>query len=283
MKFPVQTTLDQYPPSVNEVKKARLDHKFALALYTTGKSFSTFDDPTWTDFFKELGYTPPTRQALVGSLLNSVYKDTKDEVEEVVKGAELGLVTDESTDVSLNRLANYLFLLPDGTSFYWRIVDIKERTQNAANIAEEAIQVGKELTRGELWRITSFATDTCLTNQNVWTQLSNTPEMKHVIIVPCDSHGLQLLIKDLLNSVPSINATWQKASTIANTLRNATKQYQFLRRQQEMVYGKQKALIAAGFTSVMPAKRKYIVSPCLYALCLFINIIVFKYRLYRCL
>jgi hypothetical protein len=87
---------------------------------------------------------------LADSLLNSVYKDTKDKVKEVVKGAELGLVTDESTDISLNRLANYSFLLPDGTSFYWRTVNIKERTQNAVNIAEEAIQVGKELTWGKL-------------------------------------------------------------------------------------------------------------------------------------
>jgi hypothetical protein len=94
----------------------------------------------------------------------------------------------------------------------------------------------------------SFATDTCLTNQNLWTRLANNPETKHVITVPCDSHGIQLLIKDLLLLVLSINLVWQKASTIVNTLRNATKQYQFLQQQQERVYRKQKALIAAGFT-----------------------------------
>jgi hypothetical protein len=72
--------------------------------------------------------------------------------------------------------------------------------------------------------------------------------MKHVIIVPCDSYGLQLLIKDLLTLVLSINDIWQKALTIVNTLRNATKQYQFLQQQQEVIYGKKKALIATGFT-----------------------------------
>lgn len=69
-----------------------------------------------------------------------------------------------------------------------------------------------------------------------------------MIIVPYDSYGLQLLIKDLLLLVPSINAVWQKASTIVNTLRNAPKQYQFLQREQELAYRKRKALIAAGFT-----------------------------------
>jgi len=218
MKFSVQTTLNRYAQPVDEVKLARLNHKFALALYTTGKAFSSFDDLTWTDFFKELGYTTPTRQALAGPLLNSVYEDIKDKVKEVARSAELGLVTDESTDISLNRLANYSFLLPDGSSFYWKTVDVKEQTQSATNIAVDIIQVGKEITNGKLGRLISLATDTCSTNQNVWTQLSNTPEMKHVIMVPCDSHGLQLLIKDLLTSIPSINAIWHKASTIVNTL-----------------------------------------------------------------
>jgi hypothetical protein len=68
------------------------------------------------------------------------------------------------------------------------------------------VKVGKELTKGQLWRIISLATDTCPTNQNVWIHLSNHPKMKHVITVPCDSHSLQLLIKDLLTLVPSINA-----------------------------------------------------------------------------
>ena len=69
-------------------------------------------------------------------------------------------------------------------------VDVQERTQSAANIMEDLIQVGKEITQGQLWRMISFATDTCPTNQNVWTRFANNPETKHVITVPCDSHGI---------------------------------------------------------------------------------------------
>ena len=91
---------------MDSVKKARLDRKFALALYATGKAFSSFSDPTWAGFFAELGYVIPTRQALAKPLLDSAYNDTKDKVEEITRDSELGLVTDKSTDVSLNRLAN---------------------------------------------------------------------------------------------------------------------------------------------------------------------------------
>jgi len=161
-----QTTLDQHVPTIPELKKKQLGYKFALALYTTGKSFTTFDDPTWVDFFKELSYVTPNRHALSGPLLESVYNDTKADVEEIAKDQELGLVTDESTDVSLNRLANYSFLTLDGSSFYWKTKDSKEETQNAAHIVEDAIAVAKEITNRDLSKWISFATDTCSTNQN---------------------------------------------------------------------------------------------------------------------
>jgi hypothetical protein len=162
-----QPSILEHVPTVNSIKKALLNRKFALALYTTSKSFSTFEDPTWTDFFKKLGYVPPTRQSLAKPLLNSVYKETKEKVKEVARGSDIGLVTDELTDVSLNRLANYSIVLLDGTSFYWKTVDVHKQTQDAVHIAEGAIQVGKEVTSSQLKRIISFATNTCPTNQNV--------------------------------------------------------------------------------------------------------------------
>jgi hypothetical protein len=78
MRFTTQSTIKQYLPAVDSIKKARLDCKFALALYTTRKAFLSFNNPTWVNFFAELGYVTPTRQALAKPLLDLVYKDTKD-------------------------------------------------------------------------------------------------------------------------------------------------------------------------------------------------------------
>lgn len=118
VKFRTQTTLDCHLPTIDEAKKTQLDQKLALAIYVTGKAFASFKDPAWIDFFAEFSYKPPTKQALAGPLLNHAYTEIKEEVEAVVEGGGLSLVTDESTDVSLNRLANYSFLTPDGSSFY---------------------------------------------------------------------------------------------------------------------------------------------------------------------
>jgi len=72
--------------------------------------------------------------------------------------------------------------------------------------------------------------------------------MKHIFTVPCDSHGLQLIFKDLLQQ-PIIKQYWNLATTIVNTLRNSGKQHSNLYEEQEKVYkGKRKALIALGIT-----------------------------------
>jgi hypothetical protein len=42
--------------------KPQLDDLFAEAIYTSTASFSTFETPEWTTFFKALHYKPPDRK-----------------------------------------------------------------------------------------------------------------------------------------------------------------------------------------------------------------------------
>jgi len=56
--------------------------------------------------------------ALAGYFLDQVYTKVKAQVGTIREGSAFGLVMDEPTDVSLNRLVNYLFFTPDGSSFY---------------------------------------------------------------------------------------------------------------------------------------------------------------------
>ena len=76
-----------------------------------------------------------------------------------------------------------------------------------------------------------------------WKNIEQDPRSKHVITVPCDSHGLQLLIKDILQ-LPNIKKIWQIAANIVAGFKNASKQYAFLRVEQQKEYGKRKPMIA---------------------------------------
>jgi hypothetical protein len=56
--------------------------------------------------------------------------------------------------------------------------------------------------------------------------------LKHSFFVPCDSHGLQLLIKDILESQPFCDVI-TKAQTIVSSFHQAAKQYAILQTMQE--------------------------------------------------
>jgi hypothetical protein len=49
-------------------------------------------------------------------------------------------------------------------------------------------------------RINSISTDTCSVMKGVWQVLSRKPELQHAFMILCGFHGLQLIIKDILDS-----------------------------------------------------------------------------------
>ena len=73
------------------------------------------------------------------------------------------------------------------------------------------------------WRVNSLVTDTCSTVCAVWKVLQDGPDTQHLLFVPCDSHGLQLLIKDILEKFP-YNRILEKASEVVSLFRRAKKQ-----------------------------------------------------------
>lgn len=77
-------------------------------------------------------------------------------------------------------------------------------------------------------KIGSLSTDTCATMRNTWTRLEKHPLLQHAFFIPCDSHGLQLLIRDILKSQPFWD-TITKAQAIVSAFHKANKQYAILR------------------------------------------------------
>lgn len=73
----------------------------------------------------------------------------------------------------------------------------------AENLANWALGQIEQIVGSDWRRVISYISDTCSTMRSVWRILEMDPRMSHVLFVPCDSHGLQLLIKDFLNIEPS--------------------------------------------------------------------------------
>ena len=81
----------------------------------------------------------------------------------------------------------------------------------------------------------------------MWGKLGHQPKFRHAFFVPCDSHGLQLLIKNLAELLWFENV-FKKANTVVSYFHKAEKQLAILRRHQIRLLGRTFALFLAGLT-----------------------------------
>jgi hypothetical protein len=111
------------------------------------------------------------------------------------------VVTDESTNINGSRIMNLSIHIGAG-SFHWISEDVGATQLNVDEIARWVKSQLQIITKNNLQRVNSIATDTCQIMQKMWKELSSCPELQHCFTIPCDSHGLQLLVKDLLDLEP---------------------------------------------------------------------------------
>ena len=89
--------------------------------------------------------------------------------------------------------------------------------------------------------------DTCSTMFSMWEQLESYDDFKHCLFIPCDSHGIQLLIKNILE-LPSFSSVIKQAQILVKAFRKAHLQYARLRENQLHFYGRHQSLILSVIT-----------------------------------
>jgi len=82
--------------------------------------------------------------------------------------------------------------------------------------------MAKEITDSNISRVGLVTTDTCSTNEALWEILETDLKTKHIMSIPCDSHGLQLLIKYILLR-ERIKQHWDEASSLVAAFKKALK------------------------------------------------------------
>jgi hypothetical protein len=153
----------------------------------------------------------------------------------------LNLVTDESTNISGNRIINTSAITNNGDCFYISNIEAEPGKLGAEELADMAVDTVKKITKGDLSKVASWTTDTCAVMRSMCKKFGKIPGLEHVFTVSCDSHGLQLIIKDLLQR-PQIEKDFKAALQIVDGSRNGSKQLSLLWIEQERVYKKQKVL-----------------------------------------
>ena len=217
-------------PTLTVQKKKDLDMLAAMWCFLGNHPFNMFENTAGKMFLKSLNpaYKPPTRKTIAGPLLNAVYDTTKSRSDDLIADMSLiNVITDESSNIRGSRICNVSIHSPSG-SLHYISEDLRSKQMTAPAAAQWLRNHLIALTNGDLSRINSIITDTCAVMFAMWLEMQRFIEFKHCLFIPCDSHGTQLLVKDLLE-IPVFKDTLQKAQQVVKAFRHSLLQYARLR------------------------------------------------------
>jgi hypothetical protein len=243
---PTQVTLsDRLSPT----RQAQADELAALMIYQAGLPFNFFEKPEVLAFLRSINsaYVPPKRSCLATTMLDTTWQAVKDKVDtEIDKEDQLNVCFDGSSNINHQRICNISVTTKKG-AFYYHNTALGPDTAGAVYTADKVTEALNIVTRNRLSRINSISADTCSTMLGSFDQISSRPGLEHCFFIPCDPHGLQLLIKDIL-SYPVYAITVHAASQIIDHFHHADKQYQIFKEIQQRFPGKNHVLVGAAFT-----------------------------------
>jgi hypothetical protein len=246
--FKQQTTLNL--GGISRDDRLQLDALAALAVYGDARPFGLFESPYMRAFLKKLNpaYEPPSRNRLDTTLLAESYEDCQEEVEGYLATANLiNVIFDETTGISGKRVINLIAYTERGPFFYRHVLIPRGEAATADNFVKYLLPVLRSLCDEDYLRLNSFSTDTCATMRKWWRLARAIPELSHCLFIPCDSHGLQLLIKDILE-LPDFKPTMKTASRLVKSFHHSGKRLDLLRTHQIIVTGKTSSLTASIIT-----------------------------------
>jgi Protein of unknown function (DUF 659) len=249
---PVQQQQPIRVRSLSKEQTEKLENKAGFAIYCGARPFSMYMEPYMKDFISDLepAFEIPSDRTFATTVLDRCYEETKAQVLDVLRRARvLNISLDESSNINRDRIINICVLTNLGP-FCLRYELIDVGTSSAERIADWLINqlsiletdIGQPLPD-----INSLTTDTCATMRSLWEKLRARDRFKRSLFVPCDSHGIQLLIKDIvLHSL--FKDTMDRAQDIVVHFRKSHKQLALLRDYQQKIYNRQYALTLAGET-----------------------------------
>lgn len=220
---------------LNQAQVAHAHRAAAMSVFMTNLPFNHFENPYVIAHHQALhpGYKPPHHKLVGGKLLDDAYETVKLKVNQQLDACSyLNFFTDETANIKKERVINLCCHVPSsatsrGGGFHLKAMAGIAETMTAAVQAEWMIKGCREATNNQLWRVNCIGTDTCSTMKAMWSEIRKFPEMRHVFFVPCDSHGLQLLLGDILK-LPFFADIMQKAQSIVIAFRGSNKELAIL-------------------------------------------------------
>lgn len=230
-------------PVLRKNDQVALDELASMELYVGGRPLSLFDEPWMKGFLHRLNtaYKVPSHTKFAGPLLDQAYDKVKHDTQVAVNDSSyLNLITDGSSNINHERMTNISCHTELG-ALHLSSQDIPTHTHDAQALATYMDTQIRIWIHDKLQRVNSLAVDTENKMRKMIQLLEKTPGWEHVFFVPCDSHGCQLLMKDI-SEMPWFAPIFKKAQMVATYFHKADKQLAILRMYQ--LRGEQKRVFS---------------------------------------
>jgi len=184
--------------SKDEVKK--IDQALAKAVYAGGLPFSVFENnPFFSDAFKLMRPSyprPPSALRLSTSLLNAEFATASCSTDEKIKKALcLSIIADGLTNCRSEGIINYLVGTPE--IVFYGVDEPGDEKEDSEYISRKMCEKIRDL--GST-RVLLAITDNAPVMQAAWERIK--VEFPHIFFLGCVAHGLNLLVKDIMKTVP---------------------------------------------------------------------------------
>ncbi|CAG8445324.1 10092_t:CDS:2 [Scutellospora calospora] len=179
----IQSFVDRISPS----EQNDIELEFAQAIFQCGLPLSLSALKPIQELFKKIrpSFKLPSRKKLSTTLLEQVYKDTKTDVDNMIKEAEyISIIIAEHWTNYLLAIPKPVFVLAKPTG---------EVQQNSINIANEIENIIKSL---NIEKISAVITDNAFVMKKSWSILAK--KYPTIIFLGCLAHSINLLIGDIV-------------------------------------------------------------------------------------
>lgn len=205
--------------SLSAEEKKDVSSKFANLFYRTGISFRLADSDAMKDFVKSLNpdYADsiPSSKALSGSLLDQQFAKCSKVLENIMEAKEnLSLISDGWTNVRGDHIVNFCIKAPNQKPFFYTSINTSGIAQNARAVADSIISVIEQL---GFEKFNCVITDNAPVMRAAWKLIEE--KFPHISAYGCAAHGINLLIKDVLDTTEN-SKTIKEADKIIKFVMN---------------------------------------------------------------
>jgi hypothetical protein len=211
-------------------KVSQINALACLMIYQGNLPFNFFERPEVQAFLSELrpAYKPLSKHTVANRGLQEAYEAVKTRVDKAIaEESHLNITFDAATDISHQRILNVSVGTRLG-SFYYTNAVLGSDTVSAEYQCQRLIDIVSTITGSKFDLINAISGDTCSTMLRTFDLIAQSQLLKHAFMIPCDAHGLQLLLGDILE-FPGYSSTVEACDAIVSHLHHADKQYQILK------------------------------------------------------